>query len=274
VVDDITDPNDRVVVQALEQNLWEMWSRFGRGDGCVLHEEADAIWFDTPIPTLPYNAVIRFAAEDDVDRRIDAIFDHYRRRGVPFMWIAHPSAQPPDLDERLRARGVEEAEVCPGMSMNLADLPEQEETPAGFEIREATEEADMSEVLELVAWRWGVPQEVIPLLAPVTRAFEVGSPGGAVRTWIAEQHGVPVAKAVVNLAAGVAGIYGVATKPEVRGLGLARILTLQALREARERGYDRGVLHSTPVARSLYEKIGFRTYSPFRIFAPPQTFHL
>src|SRR5688500_2088716 len=24
------------------------WSRFGRGDGCTLHEPNDAIWFDTP----------------------------------------------------------------------------------------------------------------------------------------------------------------------------------------------------------------------------------
>jgi hypothetical protein len=76
VVDDISDANDQAAVQGLERNLWEMWSRFGRGDGCALHEEADAIWIDTPIPTLPYNAVLRFAAEDDVDRRIDALFDH------------------------------------------------------------------------------------------------------------------------------------------------------------------------------------------------------
>lgn len=274
MVDDISDANDQVAVQGLERNLWEMWSRFGRGDGCALHEEADAIWIDTPIPTLPYNAVLRFAAEDDVDRRIDALFDHYGRRGVPFMWIVHPSAQPLDLDERLRARGMEEAEVCPGMSMNLADLPEDQDNPAGIEIREAAEESDVSEILELAAWRWDVPQEVIPLLGPVTGAFEVGAAGGGIRCWIARRHGAPVAKAVLCLGAGVAGIYGVATKPEARGLGLARILTLQALREARQGGYDRAVLHSTPMARSLYEKIGFRTYSPFRIFAPPQTFHL
>jgi ribosomal protein S18 acetylase RimI-like enzyme len=209
-----------------------------------------------------------------VDRRIDALFDHYRKRGMPFMWIVHPSAQPQDLDERLRARGMEETEVCPGMSMDLADLPEQEDAPAGFEIREATEESDVSEILELAAWRWRVPQEVIPLLAPVTRAFEVGAPGGGIRVWIAEQHGVPVAKVVLCLGAGVAGIYGVATKPEARGQGLARILTVEALRGARQGGYDRGVLHSTPMARSLYEKIGFRTYSLFRVFAPPQTLHV
>ena len=99
MVDEISDADGRVV-RGLERNLWEMWCRFGRGDGCALHEEADAIWFDTPIPTLPYNAVLRFAAEGDVDRRIDALFDHYRKRGVPFMWVLHPTAQPADLDER------------------------------------------------------------------------------------------------------------------------------------------------------------------------------
>ncbi len=273
MVDEISDVND-LVVQGLERNLWDMWCRFGRGEGCVLHEEGDAIWFDTPIPTLPYNAVLRFASEDDADGRIDALFEHYGKRGMPFMWIVHPSAQPQDLGERLRARGMEETEVCPGMSMALADLPEREDAPAGFEIREVAEESDMSEVLELVAWRWRVPPEVTPLLAPVTRAFEVGAPGGAIRGWIAEQHGAPVAKAVLCLGAGVAGIYGVATKPEARGQGLARVLTLRALREARESGYERGVLHSTPMARRLYEKIGFRTYAPFRVFAPPQTLEM
>lgn len=39
---------------ALEQNLLALWSRFG-GDGCTLHELDDAIWFDTPARTLPYN---------------------------------------------------------------------------------------------------------------------------------------------------------------------------------------------------------------------------
>lgn len=60
------------VCRGLEENLWSLWSRFGRGDGCSLHEEHGAAWFDTPIPTLPYNAVIRFTSEHDVDRRIDA----------------------------------------------------------------------------------------------------------------------------------------------------------------------------------------------------------
>ena len=262
------------VCRGLEENLWSLWSRFGRGEGCCLHDEHGAVWFDTPIPTLPYNAVICFSAEHDVDRRIDALFAHYRRRGVPFLWIVHPSARPFDLPERLRARGMEEAEICPGMAMNLDDLPAQRALPDGIEISEVNDETGAGRLLELVGWRWAVPQEALPVLAGVTRAFGVGVPGSSVRSWLAWRGGVPVAKALLHLAAGVAGLYGVVTRPEARGLGLARSLTIHAFSVARREGYATGVLHSTPMARGLYEKIGCRAYADFRIFAPPRTLHL
>ena len=265
--------SEGIAREALERNLWALWSRFGRGDECVLHEDEDSLFFDTPIPILPYNAVLRFSVVSDVDRRIDAIFDHYRQRDVPFIWIVHPTAQPSDLGERLRTRGLEEAEVCPGMAMKLSELAEPAAPPRGIRIDEAST-SDTEDVLALVAWRWNVPEEVVPKLHGVARAFDVGVPGGAVRCWVARQNGVPVSKVILNLAAGAAGIYGVATKPEVWGLGLGRILTLHALHAARHAGYGLGVLHSTPMAVGVYEKIGFRAIAPFRIFAPPRAFHL
>lgn len=80
-------PAPRDVDQALEHNLWQLWSRFGRGEGCSLHATGGAIWFDTPVPSLPYNDVIRFTVESNTDSRIDAIIAHYEQRGVPFPWI-------------------------------------------------------------------------------------------------------------------------------------------------------------------------------------------
>jgi len=85
---------------------------------------------------------------------------------------------------------------------------------------------------------------------------------------------VPVSKVVLNLDTGAAGIYGVATKPEARGLGLARMLTLNTLHAARDAGHTLGVLHSTPMAVSLYERLGFRAIAPFSVVAPPRAFHL
>jgi ribosomal protein S18 acetylase RimI-like enzyme len=65
----------------------------------------------------------------------------------------------------------------------------------------------------------------------------------------------------------------VATKPEARGLGLARLVCLTALQAARERGHRVGVLHATPMAVSLYRALGFGEVAPFRLFAPPNSFH-
>lgn len=262
------------ILRALEDNLWEMWSRFGRGDQCTLHETRDATWFDTPITTLPYNAVIRFSAGDDGDSRIDELFAHYRRRQMPFVWIVHPTASPGDLAERLSARGLEEAESCPGMSMPLSQLPPRSAMPAGTTLTEITDARDADAVLELVAWRWNVPAGARAQLAAVTRAFAIGLPGSAVRVWLALHDGVPVAKIIMQRVAEVAGLYGVATKPEARGQGLARTLTLHALHEARASGCTRAVLHSTPMAQALYERLGFRTYGMFRIFAAPGALHL
>jgi GNAT superfamily N-acetyltransferase len=260
-------------IRALEENLWSLWSGFGRGDGCTLHDEADATWFDTPIPTLPYNGVIRFCAGVDVEDRIDQIFEHYGRRNVPFFWIVHPTATP-GLAERLRERGFEEAEACPGMTRVLSGLPPPRELPVGVRLVEVDSEAGASGLLELVGWRWAVPAEALPRLPEVTRAFAVGAPGSPVRSWLAVRDGIPVAKILLNLANGVAGVYGVVTRPEARGLGLARALTLHAFAAAEQEGYKLGVLHSTPMARAMYEKIGFHAHAVFRIFAPPSALHL
>jgi GNAT superfamily N-acetyltransferase len=268
------DAIDRDAVHALEDNLWGMWSRFGRGEGCALHVEHDALWFDTPIPTLPYNAVLRFAATEEPDARIDTIFEHYQARGVPFLWFVHPTSQPSDLSERLESRGLEEIEVCPGMSMRLDELPPLPVLPPGVEIDEVDEESEVREFLELVSWRWDIPEEAVPLVRSVTCEFHLGK-GQEVRCWLARKDGAPVAKVVLHLGHdGIAGIYGVATKPEARGLGMATTLTLQALHEARDEGYERAILHSTPMAQSLYARIGFRPVSPFRIYAPPGSLHL
>lgn len=264
---------ENTVLRALEHNLWELWSWFGRGPGCALHDEGDALWFDTPIPTLPYNGVLRFAVTSAVDRRIDSIIEHYQRRRVAFLWVIHPSSLPSDLGERLHKRGLAEVEVCSGMAVNLADLPDPPSAPEGFEIHEVDDEMATNRLIEFAAWRWHVPAEAQPHLSAYNQVLCIGTPSAKVRCWMAWRDGVPVSKVVLHCAAGAAGIYAVATKPEARGQGLASILTLEALRTARQAWYQLGVLHSTPMAQKLYAALGFHDVAPFRLFAS-ETIHL
>lgn len=256
------------VIHQVELNLWETWANFGRGPGCTLHDEGDALWFETPIPTMPYNTVLRFQVEKDLDQRIDSLVKGYADRNVTQLWIVHPTALPTDLPQRLVEHGLQEIEIAPCMARGLDDLPEAPPVPPGVEIREAIEESDLIELYGLAAWRWGVPQEYRLQLRKMIERFEIGERNSNTRMWLALKDGVPISKIGLYNGSGSAGIYGVATKPEARGLGIASILMNVAMKAAREMGHKLAVLDSSPLAEKLYLRLGFVTVAPLRLYSP------
>jgi GNAT superfamily N-acetyltransferase len=255
------------VIHQVELNLWETWSNFGRGPGCTLHDEGDALWFETPIPSIPYNTVLKFQVERDVDKRIDALVQGYAERNVAPLWIIHPSFIPTDLPERLQLRGYQEIEIAPCMGRSLDNLPEPPPLPEGVEIREVLEEIDLIELYGFAAWRWGVPEEFRPQLRAMIEKFKIGERGSNTRGWFAWKDGAPISKINLYNGSGSAGIYGVATKPEARGLGIASILMNVAMQAARDTGQDLCVLDASPLAEKLYRRLGFIKVAPLRLFS-------
>lgn len=268
-------PNLEQANAALEGNFWGLWRRFGQGENCRLYEESAATWFATPITSLPYNTVIRFQAPvDRLAATVDRIMESHKARPVPLTWAVHPTSTP-GLATELEQRGFGLAETLPCMWADLSDLPALGDPAPGITIAEVQPGGEVESVLGLVSWRWHVAPEDQAHLRGFLSAFRVGEPGSALRCWAAWRDGVPLAKALLNLDDGAAGIYGVATRPEARGLGLARQVTLLALHAARQAGYRLGVLHTSRMARSLYEKIGFRDAgSEFRVYAPAGDFDI
>jgi len=264
---------DRLLTDALEANLWSMWSQFGRAAGGTLHDEPETLWFETPIAVPPYNMVVRFQGSQDSDPVIDGIFARFRERGVPFLWLVHPTTRPADLRQRLETRGFEEVEPITGMAMELAALPPLPAVPSGIEIHAVTPDHEMGAFEAFVAARWHVPAAARMHLQSIVDVARIGLPGSPNRSWLVVKDGVALAKASTHDAAGAVGLYGMATKPEARGMGLARLVCLIALHEARSRGHELAILHSTPMAVSLYKGIGFREVAPFHLYAAPQSFY-
>lgn len=261
------------LVRPVEENLWSMWAQFGRGEGCVLVDEPDLLRFETPLAKIPYNSVFRFRGTDDVDGQVDDIVTGYEQRGVPMMWVVHPTAQPADLPTKLKARGLEDAETVLGMARALDDLPPNDTLADGVTIDEVTM-SDCDDFIDLVSWRYDLEPMDAPALHSVMAAARFGEPGTASRGLIARREGQSLSKIVVHFGAGVAGIYGVATRSEARGLGLARHLTVRALEIARDGGADLCVLHSTPMAVSLYSGVGFEPVADLVLYSTPGTLHL
>ncbi len=256
---------------ALEENLWGLWAHFGRGLDSQLIDTLDLMWFETPIRSLPYNAVMRSRISDEAE--IDARFAHFKAADKPFLWLVHPSAEPADLDQLLEARGFQETEICPGMVIEMSALAPAGPAPEGIQIREVLSGDDVNAMIDFVIWRWDAPEAAAAYLDSVRAQHRIGEPGSPTRVWMAWKDGQPVAKAITYETEGVIGLYGVATRPEARGAGLGRYICLHALHETDAGRGLLGVLHSSPMAVSLYRKMGFREVAPFRLFTAG-SFHI
>lgn len=266
-VADIPGYTKEEIIHQIELNLWETWSNFGRGPGCTLHDEGDTLWFETPIPILPYNTVLRFQVKKDVDQRIDALIQGFANRKVIPLWIVHHTSTPNDLAERLQKRGWQEIELVPGMARLLDNLPEPPPLPPGVEIRKAVDDRDLSELYGFAAWRWGVPDEFRPQLKAMIEKFNIGERGTNTHFWMAWKDGAAISKIGLYNGSGSAGVYAVATKPEARGLGIASILMDVAMKAAREMGQKICVLDSSPLAEKLYERLGFVRVSSIPLYS-------
>ena len=260
-------PDQTVLVNEIEQQLWKTWSTFGLAQGCTLHEDSDAIWFDTPLPLIPYNGVLKFQAKEDAPNKIAAIVEHYQKRAVPFMWIVHPSSLPLDLPVQLKQHGLQDVEPIYGMAMDLSNLPDIPPLPEGIEIRKIEDERDVTAFHQFAAWRWNIPNEYQSLYEDIASQFGFGKSDTKNHMWQAWREDQPVSKTASVFGSESVGIYAVVTKPEARRLGLAYILTLIALYHARKSGFRLAVLHAAPMAESLYKSIGFSTIAEFRLFA-------
>ena len=108
--------------QEIEAALVGHWSHLGRWPSGALVDERGVLRYETPIPHLPYNGVIRTAiTEGDPDETISDVVESFQRREVPFIWWEHPSCTPEDLGSRLQRHGLTAVERVTGMSIDLHD---------------------------------------------------------------------------------------------------------------------------------------------------------
>ena len=76
----------------------------------------------------------------------------------------------------------------------------------------------------------------------------------------------PVATASLLLAEGIAGVYDVATVPDVRKGGIGTAMMLHILHVARAQGYNHAWLQPSEMAYLFYEQLGFRVCGTCGIF--------
>lgn len=259
-------------VAAIESAFERHWRHFGGYPGASLRDEDGVLWFESPIRYLPYNWVIRTRIADDHDPEpiMSRVAAGFRARDVPFMWIQRPSDRPADLDRRLPSLGLDLVETATGMDLNLGGW-RAEPNRSGVELRQvdapSADEQGLRDYEELIRTYWSVPEHERHLIETLNRFWTGGrSPGFRL---VAYLDGHPVGKLFCNtedVPAWIA-IYGVAVRPEARGRGIATALMNEAMSRGVAAGATRCILHSSTMALSMYERMGFVERCRLPVFA-------
>lgn len=255
MIADTVSGEDAERVAAIAGAFVTHWSHFGRYPGSSLHDEEGVLWYESPIAYLPYNAVIDTRIDGDVDTVVARVVARFRERGVPFMWVVKPGDSPADLAERLRAAGLDLVEEATGMDIDLGGWS-PEPVPDGVTVSVVDSEEGLRDYETLIRTYWAVPDDARELIETMNRHWS-GERNPGVR-FVAYADGVPMGKLFLNLIdLPVVAVYGVAVVPEARGRGVGTALMSEALRLAASRGATRAVLHSSPMALRMYQRMGF-----------------
>ena len=261
-------------IEAIELAFVSQWAHFGQGPAGEFHDDGDLTWLAAPVPELPYNAVIRTRLGADADSRVDEVIGQYRDRGVQFLWLVHPTAQPTDIARRLDERGLSVVEHGTGMSLDLDHWrPSRRPNAPGVTYAEADTDAGLAAYEDLIAAYWELGAASRRFVSGINRwAHELGH---GVR-FVAYEHGSPVGKAYLSWTLGedahaindeTASIFGVYVAPAARGLGIASGLMERLIERAAAAGRRRVVLHSSEMAVELYLRMGFAARCSLPVYA-------
>jgi GNAT superfamily N-acetyltransferase len=254
------------VIKAIERNSAEFLLALGRaGDG----EEKDTLeihWIIGGSPIDYHNCVVRASlTPDTADAAIKEMIERLSLYSVSGTWHLSPSMSPPDLKARLTAHGFTHGGVDKGMAADLHTLNEAITFPVTLVIERVRDEDALEVWAQTLAQGFGEGKREAKWVRNMYREIGLGD-DTAWRHYLGKLAGTPVATTSMFLTPDVAGIYFVMTVPQARRQGIGAMITLAALREARELGYRVAVLGASEAGYPVYERLGFRNFCDIDIY--------
>jgi ribosomal protein S18 acetylase RimI-like enzyme len=223
-------------------------------------EEQGVLRAVTGLPVPQFNGIWRVGTDVPLGPVLEAV-DEFLAGHLPWNVQLRPG-YPAALDEELAARGLVPTASVPFMVLTDPAAARAAVT-AGAELRHATSFVDVASVLDLLERGFGMPPELTREQLPVGMMFLPTT-----RAWLASTDGVDVSTAFVYVDDRVGGVYNVATPEEHRGHGHGTTATAQAVVHAFAAGADCVYLQSSPMGRSVYEKLGFATRESWQQWMP------
>lgn len=205
--------------------------------------------------------------DGELDRRIQLSNSHFRGRQRDWsFWICEDFLGPRNarrLHRTFQSHSMECIAESPGMQADSLTPPRRALPTLTY--RRVNDPASRRDFAQIVTACFHIPP---PISQQVYEPEHVW--GGPLEVWLGYEAGLAVTSTAVIEAAGVLGIYSVATLPAWRGRGMAEAIMRHAVSDRRLRGSTAPlVLQSSPGGLELYKRLGFKRTTRFFVFSTP-----
>jgi GNAT superfamily N-acetyltransferase len=261
------------IIEAMEANFAEEMACMARAlpEG-ELHEEPDMYWFFTG--RSGFNGVLRTTINSNdkstIDARIKEVLAYFQARKVQIGWPIGPLAHPANLSSHLEAHGLTYRSSHYPMALDLLTRWGQVNIHVpGLNIEEIVDYETLKQWRSLAVIGFESSEEIGQTYYEAYSRVGFGE-GYPWHHYIAWLHGRPVAIASLLLHAGVAGLYGITTHPDVRRKGIGTAITTYLLHDAQRFGYRVAILSPSEMGVNIYRHLGFQEYykTDFYLWTP------
>lgn len=210
------------------------------------------------VPTPTFNRVFVLDPFEPAD--LMAAIDWFTDRGDPF-WVTAVETLQDDVADAFGDERYERSDPPqPGMARPLSSvLPAPD---AGVQISAVTHETGLDTWGSVAEAVFDFSERTTDLITP-TSVLDTAD----LQYFVGRVDGQPAACGMLSVDESAAGVYVIGVEEAYRRRGIGEAMTWEVLREGRERGAEVGVLQSTQMGYSLYDRMGFETKTKFRHFA-------
>ncbi|MBI3960331.1 MAG: hypothetical protein HY328_16075 [Chloroflexi bacterium] len=252
--------------QVVQENFIIYFRIFAGLPDITFVEEESATWITSP--GLPGSQVMKTNfAPDSTAEQIDETLRSVGQHVDAVDWMVWPDDQPDNLGELLAERG---AVGGPGgewmlygnigkqpgtwLVIDLDNLPANVPVANGFHVEQVADEAQFDVWVEINARGFGGGDYSAFHAAYLRHGF--GDDAQAIH-FVGYLGDEPVTSSTLLIAGGSASAYNISTPVALRGQGYGSAITRATLQAARQRGYANSWIWSSPMGRSVYQKLGF-----------------
>lgn len=263
------DAERRALMKAMERNLAAHAAHLHPYvEGTEVFEVGDFQVSDSGLDHDTYNIVSRAnferGFEDEDVREISSYIQRVKR---PFSWWVADDAALAEAERALSSVGAEAGETEEVMIADLRSSSQESVPPRGVDIVAVRDGDRLDDYARILAANWNPPAADVARFLHAAGMESRWMHSAARRFLVAYENDEAVAGAEVHIAAGVAGLYGIATLESHRGRGIASALVSAGLAWARAARTDVAVLQATREGSGVYRRHGFGTIGRCTEFA-------